>query len=542
MGSIAVRHPSRSSGEEQLVELDEKVLEEIFRGLETSPQEGDVYARLSRAYARHTGHIPSKAELLAGYRHLVEQGRLSLDRRILRHLQRKPVRTSSGVAPVTVLTKPFPCPGECIFCPEARGMPKSYLPDEPGAQRAVQNDFDPYRQTLSRIRAFEAIGHDAGKVELLILGGTWAAYPRSYREWFVKRCFDAMNGVDASSLEDAQRINENAAHRNVGLVVETRPDTVSVREVIHMRRLGVTKVQVGVQSLDDRILALNKRGHTVEDTRRALTLLRAAGFKIVVHWMPNLYGATPESDYEDFLRLWEDPALRPDELKIYPTTLLENTELYELWRAGKYEPYPEDVLVDLIARCKTQVPRYCRINRVFRDIPTPNIVAGTKKTNLRQIVRAYMREQDMTCQCIRCREVRHQAVDPARVRLEILTYETSVGQEHFLSYVTPDDRIAGFLRLSLPRSPEVVPIDEIKHAAMIREVHVYGPALHVGKESHGEAQHTGLGRRLVEKAVDIARDAGFREIAVIAAIGTRNYYRKLGFELGDLYMLREITH
>ncbi len=540
MGSIPVRRLSSQTGREYVVHLDEDVLEEIFRDVGADLHGEDLYTRVSRAYARRTGHIPSKAELVAAYRYLVESGRLPLDRAVLRGLQRKPVRTSSGVAPVTVLTKPFPCPGECIFCPEARGMPKSYLPDEPGAQRAVQNDFDPYRQTLSRIRAFEAIGHDAGKVELLILGGTWSAYPRRYREWFVKRCLDAMNGIEASSLEEAQRINEDAAHRNVGLVVETRPDMVSVREVIHMRRLGVTKVQVGVQSLDDRILALNKRGHTVADTRRALTLLRAAGFKIVVHWMPNLYGATPDSDYQDFLRLWEDPAIRPDELKIYPTTLLANTELYDLWRAGKYTPYPEDVLVDLIARCKTHVPRYCRINRVFRDIPTPNIVAGTKKTNLRQIVHTYMRERGLRCQCIRCREVRHQSVDPTRLRLEVLTYETSVGQEHFLSYVTPEDRIAGFLRLSLPRSPEVVPIEEIKHAAMIREVHVYGPALHVGTESHGEAQHMGLGRNLVEQAMALARDAGFREMAVIAAIGTRNYYRKLGFELRELYMVREI--
>ncbi len=540
MTKIQVRRWAPREAREYVVELDADVLVEVIEHLCSGNGDHDAYSRISKAYAARTGHVLTKSELVDGYRRLVELGRLPYDRELMRRLQRKPVRTSSGVAPVTVLAKPFPCPGECIFCPDAANMPKSYLPDEPGAQRALQNEFDPYRQTLSRIRAFESIGHDASKVELLILGGTWSAYPREYREWFVRRCFDAMNGVDAKTLEEAHRLNETAAHRNVGLVIETRPDAMSVREVVHLRRLGVTKVQLGVQSLDDRILTLNKRGHTVEDTRRAFTLLRGAGFKIVAHWMPNLYGATPESDYEDFLRLWEDPALRPDELKIYPTSLLENTVLHTLWQEGEYEPYSEEVLIDLVARCKVHVPRYCRINRVFRDIPSPNIVAGTKKANLRQLVQRYMAERGMTCACIRCREVRHRALVTDSLHLDVLTYETSVGREMFLSYVTPDDRIAGFLRLSLPASAERVPIEEIKGAAMIREVHVYGPALAVGTPGEGEAQHRGLGRRLIEKAAEIARGEGFRELAVIAAVGTRPYYRKWGFELHDLYMIRPL--
>ena len=520
--------------------FDEEALLETFERARDLDDREDVYEWIKRDYARKTGHILSKSQAIEGYRRLVRAGKLPPHRSLERRLQVKPIRTSSGVAPVTVLTKPYYCPGECIFCPTYQNMPKSYVPDEPGAQRALQNEFDPFRQTASRIRAFEAIGHSAAKVELLILGGSWSAYPRSYREWFVKRCFDAMNEVEASTLEEAHQLNETSTHRNVGLVVETRPDLVTPKEIHHMRRLGVTKVQLGVQSLDDRILALNKRGHTVEDTRRAIRLLRGAGFKIVVHWMANLYGATPESDYEDFQRLWNDPAIRPDELKIYPTSLLENTELYQLWKEGKYTPYPEDVLIDLIARCKTHVPPYCRINRIFRDIPTPHIVAGNKKTNLRQLVHMYMTEKGMTCRCIRCREVRRHAVDPASLRLETYTYETDINREYFLHYVTPDDRIAGFLRLSLPHGPEVVPVEEIRHAAMIREVHVYGPALRVGEESEGEAQHRGLGRSLIERAVEIAREAGFRELAVIAAIGTRPYYRRLGFRRRDLYMVRPL--
>lgn len=354
---------------------------------------------------------------------------------------------------------------------------------------------DTYLQTLNRIRAFEAIGHDASKVELLILGGTWSAYPRDYREWFLKRCFDAMNGVDAATLEEAHRINETAAHRNVGLVIETRPDAISPREIVHLRRLGVTKVQLGVQSLDERILELNKRGHSVEDTRRAIRLLRAAGFKIVVHWMANLYGATPESDYEDFQRLWRDPAIRPDELKIYPTSLLENTELYRYWLEGRYHPYSEDVLVDLSARCKRHVPRYCRINRVFRDIPTPYIVAGNKKTNLRQLVHAYMAEQGWHCRCIRCREVRRQRVDPSSLRLGVLTYDTDVTREFFLSLSLrhpgrPDRRVpaagASLVAGSRARGGGP-PRGDDPGSARVRA----GPALRRGERGRSAAQRTG---------------------------------------------------
>jgi elongator complex protein 3 len=419
-------------------------------------------------------------------------------------------------------------------------MPKSYVPDEPGSLRALQNEFDPFRQTASRLHSLRQVGHSTDKIELLILGGTWSAYPRDYQTWFVQRCLDAMNGCNSASLAEAQQLNESAAHRNVGLVIETRPDAISPREVIHLRQLGVTKVQLGLQSLDDRILALNKRGHTVAEMRQAVRLLRGAGFKIVLHWMANLYGDTLASDYEDFQRLWRDPAIRPDELKIYPNSLLKETELYGYYQRGLYQPYEEADLVALIARCKTHVPRYCRINRVFRDIPSPNIVAGNKKTNLRQLVQEHMRQQGMVCQCLRCREVRGQEVASGQLRLDVLSYDTDINRELFLSFVTPDDKVAGFLRLSLPNSPAVVPIAEIQEAAMIRELHVYGPALGLGSGSAGEAQHLGLGRRLVEHARDLARAAGYPALAVISAIGTREYYRKLGFGMGELYMVERL--
>jgi elongator complex protein 3 len=498
--------------------------------------------RILHRYPRDGDRVFSKDQLVLGYRALCTAGRFPFEREVLRRLQMKPVRTASGVAPVAVLTKPYPCPGRCIFCPDDARMPKSYLHDEPGAMRAELNEFDPYRQVASRIESLEAIGHTTDKVELLILGGTWSAYPKGYQEWFVRRCLDAMNGRESASLEEAQRLNEDAPHRNVGLVIETRPDWISPAEVRWLRRLGVTKVQLGAQSLDDRILALNRRGHAVETTRRAVRLLRLAGFKLHLHWMPNLLGATPESDLADFRRLWDDPALRPDELKIYPTALLRNTELYRHWENGEYQPYTREALIGLLAACKAMVPRYCRLNRVIRDIPAGHIVAGNKESHLRQVVQAEMRRQGLRCQCIRCREVGQEEVRPETLHLEEIGYDTDVTEERFLSFVTPQDRLAAFLRLSLPRdrSASAELLAELRDCAMIREVHVYGPALGIGSESMGEAQHLGLGRRLIQRAAEIARAEGYGHLAVIAAIGTRRYYRRLGFEPRGSYMVRPL--
>jgi len=504
---------------------------------------------LRRILARHPRDGKTtfgKHELVRGYRKLCEQGKLTFDRETLRRLQMKPTRTLSGVAPLTVLTRPGPCPGECIFCPTEARMPKSYLSDEPGAMRAAYHQFDPFEQTVARIRALKNIGHPTDKIELLILGGTWSAYTADYQRWFVRRCLDAMNERQATSLRQAQRWNETAPHRNVGLVVETRPDWITPDEIVRLRRLGATKVQLGVQSLNDAILVANKRGHTVEQTRQAVRQLRLAGFKIAVHWMPNLLGATPETDRADFRRLWRDPALRPDELKIYPCALLADTPLHDEWQRGAYQPYDETTLIQLLADCKALIPPYCRVNRVVRDIPATNIVDGNTKANLRQLVQRWMAQQGRACRCIRCREVRRERIDPADLRWETLVYPTDLNLEYFMSAVTPTGKLAGFLRLSLPKRRDHVRlatgegptaiVDEIADCAMIREVHVYGPALVVGAASGGEAQHAGIGQRLIERAQQVARAGGYRRLAVIAATGTRNYYRRWGFELGELYM------
>lgn len=520
--------------------IAQDVLEEVRQGCEVT--------EAARRHPLPGGGYVGKSTLVAAYRGLVKSGQWSEDPALLKRIRMKPVRTLSGVTTVTVLTKPYPCPGKCIFCPTDVRMPKSYIIDEPGARRALEHDFDPYDQVAARIEALEATGHPTDKIELLILGGTWSAYRRDYQETFVRRCLDAMNGRNAGakagrgadSLEQAQAWNETALHRNVGLVIETRPDEINPSELAWLRRLGVTKVQMGVQSLDDRILDLNKRGHSVDQTRRAVDLLRRAGFKIVLHWMPNLYGATPESDREDFTRLWDD--LCPDEIKIYPNQLLENTELYGIWQQGGYRPYTTVELVDLLADVKPTIPRYCRVNRVIRDIPSTYVIEGNKRTSLRQDIHAELRRRGAVCRCIRCREVGGRSVEPADLLANDLVYQTQGAEEHFLSFDTPDDCLVGFLRLSLPTAgaPETG-LEDLVGAALIREVHVYGQSLPVGGEENGAAQHAGLGSRLVEMAARLAAERDYCKLVVISAIGTRRYYRRLGFIDGELYLIRELS-
>jgi elongator complex protein 3 len=505
-----------------------------------------------RHYPLDGGGYLGKYVLVAAYHEMVRNQEMNPDARLLERLRMKPMRTLSGVTTVTVLTKPYPCPGKCIFCPTDVRMPKSYLADEPGAMRGLEHDFDPYKQVKSRIQALDSLGHPTDKIELLILGGTWSSYRRDYQEWFVRRCFDAMNEPNLSvsplpyregeseGLGQVQALNESAAHRNVGLVIETRPDEITPNEIRWLRYLGVTKVQMGAQSFDDRILDLNQRGHDVDCTRRATALLRAAGFKIVLHWMPNLLGATPESDHEDFARMWD--GFCPDELKIYPNQLLANAELYEYWQRGEFHPYETKELIDLIADIKTTIPRYCRVNRVIRDIPSTNVVEGNRRTSLRQDVHDEMKRRGTQCECIRCREVRGKSVDPSLLKLDDLIYQADNAEEHFISYVTPDDKLAGFIRLSLPsKTAPQTQLNDLNGAALIREVHVYGQSLPVGEEKSGAAQHAGLGTNLLQEAERIAKENGFKRMAVISAIGTREYYLDRGFERGELYLVKELV-
>ncbi len=532
MGRDKAWYEARDYSSEQLRQA-RKILDEVIEGC-------DVLEAI-RGNPLPSGGYVGKPMIVQVYRELIGKGEMEEDPSLLSRIRMKPGRTLSGVTTVTVLTKPYPCPGECIFCPLDNRVPKSYLPDEPGAMRAVHHGFDPFDQTNARIEALEAIGHPTDKIELLVLGGTWSVYPADYQEWFLKRCLDVMNGFEANSLQEAQIANVSAKHRNVGLVVETRPDTIDRTEIARLRALGVTKVQMGSQSQDDRILVLNKRGHSVEATRKAMGLLRAAGFKTVLHWMPNLLGATLESDAEDFARLWDDPGLRPDEIKIYPCQLLENTELYQLWEWGEYSPYTTEELVALIAEIKPLIPRYCRVNRIVRDIPSDNVVAGNKRTSLRQDIQRELKRRGERCQCIRCREVRGHRIDTNQLDIQDQIYRASGAEEHFLSIVTSNDRLAGYLRLSLPGpSSADTGLPELANCALVRELHIYGQSLEVGENAEGAAQHAGLGMDLMQRVEAIARHAGYNKIAVIAALGTRGYYQKMDYELAGTYMVKEM--
>ena len=476
-----------------------------------------------------------------------------LHARMMRTLQMKPRRTASGVATVTVITKPWPCANNCVYCPNDPTMPKSYLRDEPACQRAERNGFDPYLQVASRLRTLQRMGHATDKVELIVLGGTWMDYPREYRLWFVGELFRALNDSDEArdealakesaagqaqgDLPSLHKANESAEHRVVGLVVETRPDTVTPAALREMRELGCTKIQMGVQSIDERILARNGRNDTPEDISRALDLARLFGFKTHTHFMVNLLGATPESDCADYEVFANDPAYSPDEVKLYPCALVAGTQLVEEYERGAWRPYSEEELLDVLCRCMEATPPFMRVSRMIRDISAKDILVGNKKTNLRQLVDERLSDKGARIQEIRFREIATGEVNIDELRMHETSYETRATKEFFLQWVTPANQIAGFLRLSLPKDEafdtyEGLPVE--RGQAMIREVHVYGVATRVG--ATGESvQHHGLGRRLVMRALEIAGEAGYGTVNVISAVGTRDYYRSLGFMDNGLY-------
>jgi len=578
--------------------------------------------RLDRIVKRHPKEgrgLFSKTEIIAGFRAFGREVAPLPEAEFLERLRLRPVRTLSGVTPVTVLTKPFPCPGRCVFCPNDVRMPKSYLADEPGAQRAEDNRFDPYLQTWNRLAAYRSMGHPTDKVELIVLGGTWSHYPEPYQVWFVRRCLEALtdfgDGRDGrgtagaaaadyralapldgralaagayntavrrhlaaangptllhaserahedpshtshdehesqespeslqsawEALAAAQRRGETSATRCVGLAFETRPDAVDADEVRRLRRLGATKVQLGVQSLQDAVLDASRRGHDVAASRRAVHRLRGAGFKIHAHWMPNLPGSDPARDAADFERLFADAGFRPDELKLYPCLLVPSAELAALHARGAWSPYDDATLVELLAGCMARTPRWCRLTRVVRDFSAADVAAGTHTANLREVAERALAERGGRAVEIRSREIRARPAQRGALRLAVHGYATSVGVERFLEWVTPDDRVVGFLRLSLPGAGHAPPLDELTGCAVIREVHVYGASAPLGDRPAGAAQHAGLGGALVEEAARLARDAGHARLAVISSVGTRAWYRRLGFRDGPLYQHRAL--
>jgi elongator complex protein 3 len=573
-----------------LLDLEKMNENELMKILRRYPKDGSKVFRKDHIIAYIDFLITTEsAQALARLQNLRSQ------------IQKKPTRTISGVTTVTVLTKPFPCPGQCIFCPNDIRMPKSYIANEPGAQRALMHRFSPYNQVFSRLQAYKNNGHPTEKIELLVLGGTWTYYPINYKRWFIKECFRAMNEFEKlqvesyklkvggnyqdnsvilddlndnirksvgdkpynqliasneyktvfnkyieeesetswDDLEKEQEINSHGKCRCVGLVLETRPDAVNEKETLIMRHLGATKIQLGIQTLDDEISDLNKRGEHKEDVINAFRLLRAAGFKIHAHIMPGLFGASVEKDLESYKELFESDFFKPDELKIYPTSVIKYTKLHDLYQQGKYRPYNSEELIELITECIAKTPEYCRLTRIIRDIPSTEIEGGNKKTNLREIVEKRLKVRGISDKNIRAREIRKEVITLDDLSLDIIKYNTSETTEYFLQYITNQRNIAGFLRLSIPKSSLNPITPELNDCAMIREVHVYGPSLELQKNSSGEAQHLGLGTKLIEKAKEITTNEGFDKLAVISSIGTREYYEKRGFKLNQLYQVWE---
>ena len=525
----------------------------------------------------HKGVIFHNLYFVKAYNDLIKEKKIKENNSLLELIQKRGVRTLSGVAPVTVMTKPFPCPGKCVYCPTDIRMPKSYLPSQPAAQRAFRQRFNPYTQVFVRLKALSMTGHEVSKVELRIIGGTWSSYPKKYQTWFIKQCLNAMNefhfqtadgktdnvekilkknkiksfyGVDEVNtitlksvgknlkFNEVVKVNEKAKVRCIGINIETRPDFIDEAEVRRLRNLGVTKVEIGVQTTDEKVQELTKRGHDLESVKDATALLKDAGFKIGYHMMPNLPGATPELDKKMVADLFSDHAYQPDYLKIYPCVVLPKAALVIDYRKGLYKPYDDKTLEEVLLEEIKSVPEWCRIDRIARDIPSNEIEAGFKSSNIRQILEERLRRLGTPCRDIRAREIGHEPIVMKNVKMIRRDYDASFGKEIFLSFEdVKNDKLIALLRLRMPKNPF---LSELKNATLIREVHVYGRQLAIGKRVKGEMQHLGWGTLLMTEAEKISREYRFKKIAVIAGIGTREYYRKKGYKLHGTYMLKAI--
>ncbi len=592
------------------------------------------------------GQMPNNPELLRLYDELIEEGAKNKDgsvmkreRKVEQILKRLKVRSNSGVAVISLLTKPYTCPGRCIYCPTEKNMPKSYLSREPAAARALLNRFDPYKQIMMRLRALTMNGHPVDKVEMIFIGGTFNFYKKEYQEYFTKESFRACNNWKAKeegreeipeshnyTLEELQIMNENVHARIIGLSIETRPDYITPSELKYLRYLGVTKVELGVQHLDNKVLDYNKREMTAESIARGTEILRDYGFKIVYHMMPNLPTSTPEMDVKMFKELYHSKNHHPDMMKIYPCMVLRGSLLYKWVTQSKieYKAYDDELLTQVLADAESYVPNYTRLIRVIRDIPADYIIIGSKKSNLREDVDKFQKARGVPQVDIRAREIRDDEVDPNDFELTETWYETEHGHECFLQFENKEqNKLAGFLRLRLPIfenikrdslnineeltktsscggecggncvckkenkensvtceekdskkitannwgldkwykesedyakniliNTEVGKIDDLmEDSALVRELHVYGTMKRVGEEG-SQSQHTGMGKRLLARAEEIAGGDNeyykkgligkYKKLSIISGVGVRAYYRKRGYDLRATYMVKDL--
>lgn len=571
-----------------------QVIKKLIRSRPKTPADLALFKR--KIAKKYKISCPSNIQLLKAYHTLVRKKRIKKVEKIENLLRTRPIRSLSGIVNVSVLTKPYPCPGECLYCPLEEGIPKSYLSGEPAVERAKALNYDPYLQTQRRIEMLTTEGHPTDKIDLRIIGGTWSFYPKRYQTWFITRCFAACNAElrrtkprrrtfnslrgrrritrKIKSLKEEQKLNEKSKHRLIGISVETRPDFIDEKEIKRMRKLGITRVEMGIQSIYDDVLKLNRRGHGVKEIILATKLLKDAGLKVCYQMMPNLPGSNPKRDEKMFKELFSNPNFQPDYLKIYPTALLKEAPLYHWWKKGKYKPYTEKKLINLIKAIKKKIPYYVRIQRITRDIPSQFIVAGpTKISNLRQIIAKDMKTEGWKCKCIRCREIREKYSPREKLYSYRQDYEASDGKEVLLSFENKNrERLYSLLRLRIPsqvfeeRKPRTR-INSVRGrhflrvldgAAIIREIQTFGQLVPIGEKKIAP-QHRGLGKKLIKEAEKIAytefsrsarKELGSRshryakrcgrvkKVAVISGIGARNYWQRLNYFLKNTYMVK----
>ncbi len=551
------------------LEYMQKIYAEFIKLAIIGVSDGNAdFLRLKKDICKKLGvQPPTNPDLREFYEKMVARHEIARNIKFEKKLFSKRVRTESGVAVVAVLTKEYPCPGKCIYCPTEKEMPKSYLSNEPAVMRAIAAKFNPYRQVQNRLWALELNGHNVEKIELIVMGGTFSYLPKNYQQKFIKECFRACNDYKESqkvhkviksikSLEESlraeQKKNEKAKCRIIGLTLETRPDYIDEKEILNFRNLGCTRVELGVQSVFDDVLKINRRGHDAQRTIAATKLLKDGGFKINYHIMPGLLGSDLKRDYEMFKKLFHDEKFQPDMLKIYPTVVIKNTKLYTMWKKGEYAALTDAKFEKFIVRVKKNlIPPYVRIARLVRDVPGTSIEAGPNVSNLRQLI-----AEKSKCQCIRCREVRGEYILNEKIVLDRIEYNASGGKEIFLQYVSPastredvrsstrggpdKQKLFALLRLRIPlNNNDDHFIPAIRKAALIREVHTYGKLTSINKKDNKSPQHIGLGKKLILEAEKIAREEfNMKKIAVISGIGVRGYYRKAGYKLKDSYMTK----
>ncbi len=527
--------------------VNEKIIQELAKSrIKTSAELAEVKRKIAKKYK---ARLPSNIALVRVYHKLLNQKRIKQNKLLEKLLQKHPVRSLSGVVVVSVLTKPYSCPGKCIFCPSEKGIPKSYLSGEPAVERAKALNYHPFLQVQKRLKMLKEQSHPVDKIELRIIGATFTYYPRQYQTWFVKECFKAANEFgsgkvsnsrfptfNSQKLEYEQKRNEKAKCRIVGISIETRPDLINEKEILNLRKLGVTMVELGVQTVFDDILKKNKRGHLVKDTIKATKLLKDAGFKVMYQMMPNLFGSNLKKDFEAFEMIFNNPDFKPDWLKIYPCMVCAGSKLYQIWKQGRFKPYSDKQLIELLIKIKKILPFWVRLTRVLRDIPAQKIKAGCKISNLREVIQKQMKKRGLTCKCIRCREVKEKYNPKEKNYLFREDYTASEGKEIFLSYENKKrTKLYSFLRLRIPSAPF---INVLKNSAIIREIQTFGQMLPLDAKGLSP-QHKGLGKGLIKTAEKIAKkEFNLSKVCVISGIGARDYYRKLGYRLQDTYMIK----